>query len=118
MASDALAWDCTIFFISHLTTPAGTPHEEGGRVLEKHFTGSRAIARWAHNLYGIERNKQEPDSPTVFRILKERESGDAQGVTFGLMWDRAQGRLVECTLPEDGAEATPRYNLTDADSDY
>jgi twinkle protein len=118
MASDALAWGCTIYFISHLTTPNGTPHEEGGRVLEKHFTGSRAIARWSHFMFGIERNKQEPDQPTTFRILKDRYTGDGNGVTFGLMWDRERGRLVECTLPEDGEEAAPRYDLTGADSDY
>jgi twinkle protein len=92
--------DATLHFISHLTTPSGTPHEEGGRVFEKHFTGSRAIARWSHNLFALERNKQEPDAPTVFRILKERETGDATGTTFGLAYDRDTGRLAECALDE------------------
>ncbi|WP_109798699.1 toprim domain-containing protein [Novosphingobium meiothermophilum] len=91
----------TLHFISHLTTPTGTAHEEGGRVLEKHFTGSRAIARWSHNLFALERNKQEPGKPTTFRILKERETGDATGVTFGLAYDRETGRLVEADLEEN-----------------
>lgn len=92
--------DATVHFISHLTTPTGTAHEEGGRVLEKHFTGSRAIARWSHNLFALERDKQAPDEPTTFRILKERETGDATGLTFGLQYDRETGRMFEVPLPE------------------
>lgn len=95
--------DATIHFISHLTTPTGTAHEEGGRVLEKHFTGSRAIARWAHNLFALERNKQDPDSPTTFRILKERETGDATGLTFGLGYQRDTGLMMEVNLDEDNS---------------
>ena len=88
----------TLHFISHLTTPTGTAHEEGGRVLEKHFTGSRAIARWSHNLFALERNKQEPEEPTTFRILKERETGDATGHTFGLGYNRTTGLFEEVEL--------------------
>lgn len=110
MASLAQRLDCTIFFISHLTTPKGTPHEEGGRVHEKDFTGSRAIARWAHFLFGIERNKQEPDSPTTFRILKDRYTGDANGVTFGLSWNRDEGRLEECDLTTEDDESERQYD--------
>jgi twinkle protein len=92
----------TLHFISHLTTPTGTAHEEGGRVLEKHFTGSRAIARWSHNLFALERNKQEPDEPTTFRVLKERETGDAQGFRFGLGYDRETGLFQEVALADEG----------------
>lgn len=102
MASLAQRLNCAIFFISHLTTPKGTPHEEGGRVHEKDFTGSRAIARWSHFMFGIERNKQEPDTPSTLRILKDRYTGDGNGVTFGLRWDRVTGRLEECELAEEG----------------
>jgi twinkle protein len=34
--------DATIYYVSHLTTPEGKAHEEGGRVLEKQFRGSRS----------------------------------------------------------------------------
>lgn len=101
LASMVEQYDATIHFISHLTTPTGTAHEEGGRVLEKHFTGSRAIARWSHNLFALERDKQSPDSPTTFRILKERETGDATGKTFGLRYDRETGLLFEAPLEDD-----------------
>lgn len=107
LASMVEQYGFTLYFISHLTTPKGQAHEEGGRVLEKHFTGSRAIARWAHNLYALERDKQEPDSPTVFRILKERETGDATGVVFGLTYDRDTGLLREVELQEN------KYGFTD-----
>lgn len=100
LASMVEQHDFTLYFISHLTTAKGTPHEEGGRVHESQFTGSRAIARWAHNLFGLERNKQEPDSPTTFRILKERETGDATGFTFGLGYNRSDGLLREVPLPD------------------
>lgn len=101
MASLVEELDFRLYVISHLTTPTGTPHEEGGRVMEKHFTGSRAIARWSHNMHGLERDKQEPDSPTTWRILKERETGDATGVTIGLEYDRDTGLYREVDLPSD-----------------
>lgn len=101
-AAMAQQLDFTLFFVSHLATPEGKPHEEGGRVMEKHFRGSRAIAQWSHGMYGIERDKQKPDQPTTFRVLKDRFSGDAAGVTFGLRYDRDTGRLSECALQTEG----------------
>src|SRR3546814_631124 len=41
-----------IIVVSHLATPEGKPHEEGGRVMLKHFKGSRAIAAWFHYAFG------------------------------------------------------------------
>ena len=90
---------CTIYYISHLTTPEGTPHEEGGRVLEKQFRGSRSIAYWSHFLFGIERNKQDRDGVTTYRILKDRYTGDSNGITFGLKYDLETGLLMECNIP-------------------
>jgi hypothetical protein len=90
----------TLHFISHLTTPTGKAHEEGGRVLEKQFTGGRAIARWSHNLFALERDKQTPDEPTTFRILKERETGDA-GVPVRARLRPRHGLFKEVPLPED-----------------
>ena len=100
LASMVEQHDFTLHFISHLTTPSGTAHEEGGRVLEKHFTGSRAIARWSHNLFALERDKQSPDEPTTLRILKERETGDATGRTFGLAYNRDTGLFEEVDLSD------------------
>lgn len=94
------AHDFTLHYISHLTTPAGTPHEEGGRVMEKHFTGSRALARWSHSMIGLERDKQSPDAPTLVRGLKDREHGEAVGPLMGLTFCRDTGRMVECEIGE------------------
>lgn len=93
--------DCTIYYISHLTTPEGKPHEEGGRVLEKQFRGSRSIGYWSHFLFGIERDKQEVDGVTTFRVLKDRYTGDSAGVTFGLSYARGTGLLSECPLEDE-----------------
>lgn len=92
--------NCTIYYISHLTTPEGKPHEEGGRVFEKHFRGSRSIAYWSHFMFAIERNKQS-DDPTTFRVLKDRYTGDSTGLTFGLAYDKSTGLLNECELASD-----------------
>jgi twinkle protein len=101
--------DITIHYISHLATPEGKSHEEGGRVQERHFRGSRSIAYWSNFLFGLERDKQNTEGVTTFRVLKDRYTGDANGVTFGLAYDRERGRMVECELAsnnpfKDGGE--------------
>jgi twinkle protein len=93
--------ECTIYYVSHLTTPEGKAHEEGGRVLEKQFRGSRSIAYWSHFLFGIERDKQDEEGVTVFRVLKDRYTGDAAGLRFGLRYSTHTGLLEECPLPEE-----------------
>jgi twinkle protein len=100
LASMVEQYNFTLHYVSHLTTPDGKAHEEGGRVLEKQFTGGRAIARWSHNLFALERDKQKPDDPTTLRILKERETGDATGRTFGLEYNRDTGLFEEVDLAD------------------
>jgi len=74
-------------------------------VLEKQFTGSRAIARWAHFMFGLERNKQHEDPEqrqvTTFRVLKDRFTGRATGQTFHLKYNKNNGILREYQLSED-----------------
>jgi twinkle protein len=106
--------DCTIFYISHLSTPEGKSHEEGGRVQERHFRGSRSIAYWSNFLFGLERDKQEIDGVTTFRVLKDRYTGDSAGLTFGLAYDRTRGRMVECELEED----SPFKDESDATQEF
>jgi twinkle protein len=117
-ASMAQQLDFALFFVSHLATPEGKPHEEGGRVMEKHFRGSRSIMQWSHGMYGIERNKQTPDQPTTFRVLKDRFTGDAGGVTFGLSYDRETGRLSECALPSEGEAVGFKDETADASAEF
>lgn len=89
----------TLHFISHLATPEGKPHEEGGRVMIRHFKGSRAIGFWAHTMIGIERDQQHDDPElrrvTTLRILKHRPVGSAVGETIFLSFDPDAGHYVE-----------------------
>lgn len=88
-----------LHLVSHLTTPEGRAHEEGGRVLEKHFTGSRAIARWSNFMYGLERDKQAEDPEdrhtSTLRVLKDRNTGKATGETVLLHYDDQTGLMRE-----------------------
>jgi twinkle protein len=96
--------DITIHLVFHLATPEGKSHEDGGRVQEKHFRGSRAVAFWSHFLLGLERNKQDPNCPTIIRGLKDRPTGDAVGPFIALTYDKDSGHMVEVPMPEgDGA---------------
>lgn len=86
-----------IHFISHLATPDGKPHEEGGRVMIRHFKGSRAIGFWSFFMFGMERDQQAEDEDerkqTTFRVLKDRYTGQATGHTILLGYDEKHGRL-------------------------
>ena len=88
-----------VLFVSHLATPEGTPHEEGGRAKIRHFKGSRAIGFWSHFMIGLERNQQAEEeddrSTTVYRMLKDRYTGRSTGETFNIRYDQKTGRLVE-----------------------
>ena len=88
-----------LYVISHLATPEGKPHEEGGRVMARHFKGARAIIFWAHFMFGLERNTQAEDlevrHTTTFRVLKDRFTGRANGLTFYLGFERETGILYE-----------------------
>jgi twinkle protein len=95
----------TIHIVSHLATPDGKPHEEGGRVTLRHFKGSRSIGYWAHAAIGLERDQQAEDetdrNTTTVRVLKDRYTGQATGFTFGLTYDHQTGRLKQAGAPEE-----------------
>lgn len=86
-----------VHLVSHLTTPEGKPHEEGGRVMIRHFKGSRAIGFWSHFMFGMERDQQAEDplirQRTTFRCLKDRNTGRSTGATLTLVYDKDLGLL-------------------------
>jgi len=97
----------SVFFVSHLATPEGRPHEEGGRVMIRHFKGSRSIGQWSHYMFGLERDQSEPGSPTVLRCLKDRYTGRGTGQTVLISYDPETGLLHEregITLPSPEAK--------------
>lgn len=105
LAGLALELKIKLHYISHLTRPAmGASHEEGGRVMLRHFRGSNAIGMWTHFIFGLERDQQAEDSAegfSVFRVLKDRNTGQATGTTIRLQYDRETGLLSEAPPGED-----------------
>ena len=97
-------FNCTVYYSSHLNEPPRDrrSHEEGGRVHESQFAGSRAMIRFSNYIIGLERNKQAPDllerNTTTFRILKDRDFGSSTGETFDVFYDQKTGRYLEQNL--------------------
>lgn len=112
MAGLAMRLQIIIHFVSHLATPEGKPHEEGGRVSIKHFKGSRSIGFWSYFMFGLERDQQSDDpiarSITTLRVLKDRFTGQATGKLLFLKYDGETGRLYESSegIPESNPFAT------------
>jgi twinkle protein len=98
MAGLADELDIIIHYISHLATPEGRSHEEGGRVTIRHFKGARAIGFWSHFMFGLERDQQSEDEDerqtTTFRVLKDRYTGQATGHTIELGYNVDTGRII------------------------
>jgi twinkle protein len=97
----------TVWFISHLATPDGTPHEEGGHVALKHLRGSRSIAYWSMFVLGGERNQVDDDpvarATATIRVIKDREGGNT-GEKFFLFYDQNTGRLTSSDPPPKNGE--------------
>lgn len=104
MSKLAMELKIIIHLVSHLSTPEGTPHEEGGRVMIRHFKGSRSIGYWCAFMFGMERNTQAEDrderTTTTFRVLKDRFTGRANGEVFYLGYDADTAKLYEREKPE------------------
>lgn len=81
--------------VSHLATPDGKAHEEGGRVMIRHFKGSRAIGFWSHAMYGLERDQQNDEEEerhiTTIRQLKRRKFGRGVGKITRSKYDPETG---------------------------
>jgi twinkle protein len=112
LAGQAQELKHTLHFISHLATPEGRPHEEGGRVMIRHFRGSRSIGFWSHFMFGLERNQQAEDeaerSTTTLRCLKDRVTGSGTGHTLAIRYDRASGLLVPVDAPFEPDAGDPQ----------
>lgn len=121
MAALAKELKIIIHFISHLSRPKeGKPHEEGGRVMIKHFYGSSAIGFWSHYMFGLERDQQADDvamrSITTFRILKDRYTGASTGQCIYYGYDSEVGRLVPADKPEEKTEHG--FNKPEENTDF
>jgi twinkle protein len=111
MASLTQELGITIFYSSHLNPPprGAKSHEEGGAVKEAQLTGSRAMIRWSHYIFGLQRNKHanlEDGSPdyeerntTKFVLLKDREYGNTGH--FNIAYDPDTTRYLEPNVEEE-----------------
>lgn len=91
--------DCTLFVVSHLTTPVNGSHEEGAPVKLREFRGSRAIGMWTHYAIGIERNQVAESiaerHQTRIKFLKDRYVGTAAGEVVLMDYNGDTGQLEE-----------------------
>lgn len=100
VASLAQELNIWILLVSHLNPPKkGNSHEQGGRVEQNQFTGSRAIMRWSALMLGVERNTVAEDiedrQKGLIRVIKDRFSGSATGQTIGFRYCMDTGALLE-----------------------
>jgi len=117
MAGLANELSIIIHFVSHLATPEGRPHEEGGRVQIRHFKGSRSIGFWSYFMIGLERNQQAEEEAdrqtTILRILKDRYTGQSTGLTVPLGYDHETGLMYEAENP-----FTDQEDIEDGEEDF
>lgn len=110
--------DIWVLLVSHLNPPkSGASHEAGGKTEQAQFTGSRAIMRWSYAMLGIERNTLHEDveerNKGLIRVLKDRFSGSATGMTVGFRYDRDTGIVYE--IDEDFTIETTEDCENDSD---
>ena len=105
MAGIANELKIIIHFVSHLATPDGKSHEEGGHVSIRHFKGSRSIGFWSYFMFGLERNQQDDDpikrQTTRLRVLKDRYTGQATGNCIYLGYNHETTQLYETADPDE-----------------
>jgi twinkle protein len=98
----AVKFDFTAIIFSHLNAPpkGQKSHENGGKVLESQFTGSRALQRYSHMMFGFERNKMavDPDC-SLFRVLKNRKYGKTGYIKT--YYTQRTGRLQQKNWEDD-----------------
>lgn len=95
----------TMFMYSHVNpVKSGTPHDQGGDVLSSQFTGSRAMEKWAHYGWGIQRNRNEKDpvkrNTARVTLLFDREFGEF--CEYYAFYDTVRNDWSEIEVEEEG----------------
>ena len=113
LAQELKVW---VMLVSHLATPTGTPHEEGGKVLLQHFKGARAIGFWTFFAFGLERNRLAEDKleRRLMRLvcLKDRYTGRSDGEVITFLYDPET-----CYLNEYSGEPPPPDDIPETAGD-
>jgi len=115
-ASMAMELNITFFMYSHVNPPkSGIPHDQGGDVLSSQWTGSRAMEKWAHYGWGIQRDRTEKD-PTIrntarVTMLFDREFGEY--CEYYAYYNSETNDWSECPDPIEGAGNSSEDPLSD-----
>lgn len=80
--------------VSHLKSPDGKAHEEGGQTSLNQLRGSRSIGQLSDTVIGVERNQQDEERKHIstLRVLKCRWNGQT-GTAGEILYDTVTGRL-------------------------
>lgn len=103
----------SLHYVGHLRKKdnKSTSHEEGGRITLDDFAGGKAITQYANFVFGLERSQQSTDddekNSTVLRVLKDRYTGQATGMTIQLRYNTTTGRKTEYSPFEDHSQGKP-----------
>lgn len=104
-ASMAMELQITFFMYSHVNpAKGGLSHDQGGDVLSSQFTGSRAMEKWAHYGWGIQRDRSEKDerkrNTARVTMLFDREFGEY--CEYFAFYDKYTNDWSEIELDENG----------------
>jgi len=104
-ASMAMELQITFFMYSHVNpAKAGIPHDQGGDVLSSQWTGSRAMEKWAHYGWGIQRDRTEKDplirNTARVTMLFDREFGEY--CEYYAYYNKETNDWLECADPKEG----------------
>lgn len=99
MYSMALDMDINFYVFCHLNAPKfGPSHEEGGKIHTYQITGSKAMMRTGHGIWGLERNRSD-DLPGIIRNMSDLRLVDERvlGLSgrFKLYYDKLTGSFEE-----------------------
>jgi len=108
-ASMAMELQITFFMYSHVNpVKSGKPHDQGGDVLSSQFTGSRAMEKWAHYGWGIQRDRTEKDpikrNTARVTMLFDREFGEY--CEYYAFYNNETNDWSECPPPDEGQQFT------------
>ena len=108
-ASLCMELQVTMFMYSHVNpVKSGVPHDQGGDVLSSQFTGSRAMEKWAHYGWGIQRDRSEKDemkrNTARITMLFDREFGEY--CEYYAFYNKHTNDWSEVEAP-DGADDKP-----------
>lgn len=105
-ASLAMELNITFFMYSHVNpVKTGKPHDQGGDVLSSQFTGSRAMEKWAHYGWGVQRDRTEKDpikrNTARVTLLFDREFGEY--CEYYAFYDNQTNDWSECPEPTEAS---------------